>query len=379
MGSIYDPIGYLAPFTPKGKQILQQMCRDKLDWDDPVPDELRAQWDNWRQGIFHVRKLNIKRCFKPQNFGLVKLTELHHFSDASLDGYGQCSYVRLVNEGNEVHVSLVIGKARVTPLKQMTIPRLELMAATVSARMGKFLRELSYREIFWTEHFWTDSKIVLGYINNDAKRFHTFVANRVQEIRDATDPLSWLYVESNENPADDASRGLEAKDLVNGSRWINGPNFLWESTIVEPQENKMLFSDAGPEVKKAVVNKVYGRSLNSNMWDIDRLNHISTWHRARKIIALCLQWKLKLRNRGVKWSSLAKNSLPLQRLTVSLSVLQQSEKEILKAVQYKHLNNEIQVLKHLKVNEANVVRNAARQRNGQIKKSTLPVRSFFRW
>ena len=77
-------------------------------------------------------------------------------------------------------------------------------------------------------------------------RFHTFVANRVQEIRDATDPLSWQYVESNENPAD-ASRGLEAKDIVHGSSWINGQMFLGESGMVEPKENKMLFSDTKPK------------------------------------------------------------------------------------------------------------------------------------
>ena len=189
VGSIYDPNGYLAPVTLKGKQILQQMCRDRLDWDDPVPHDLYAQWEKWRREIHNVENLQIQRCFKPESFGKVKSTELHYFSDASLEGYGLCSYIRLINEDDKVHCSFVVGKARVTPLKQVTIPRLELTAATISARMSKFVRnELSYQEI--KKYFWTDSKIVLGYISNVAKRFHTYVANRVQEIRDATDPLS---------------------------------------------------------------------------------------------------------------------------------------------------------------------------------------------
>ena len=126
-----------------------------------------------------LEQLQIKRCYKPDNSGHVKLIELHHFSDASEDGYGQCSYLRLVNERNEAHCSFVMGKARVTPLKHVTIPRLELAAATVSGRMSEFLHaELSYQKI--QEYFWTDSKIVLGYVTNDARRFHVYVANRVQ-------------------------------------------------------------------------------------------------------------------------------------------------------------------------------------------------------
>ena len=78
-----------------------------------------------------MQKLKTKQCFTPQNFGLVKLA-LHHFSAASLDGYEKCLYIRLVNEYNKVHISFVIGKAGITPFKQMTVPRLELMAATVS-------------------------------------------------------------------------------------------------------------------------------------------------------------------------------------------------------------------------------------------------------
>ena len=71
-----------------------------------------------------------------------------------------------------------MGKARVAPTKVTTVPRLELSAAVVAARMSVMLRnELEIEDL--QEHFWTDSKVVLGYINNDARRFHVFVANRV--------------------------------------------------------------------------------------------------------------------------------------------------------------------------------------------------------
>ena len=211
--SIYDPIGYVAPVVLEGKKILQQMCRDGLEWDSPVPDSLRPSWEKWRTEITDIEKLKVSRCFKPNNFNEVKSVEVHHFSDASVEGYGQCSYLRTVNQEKQAHCSFIVGKARVTPLKQSTIPRLELAAATTSARMSGFLRaELSYPKL--NEYYWTDSKVVLGYVKNEARRFHIYVANRVQQIRETTDPNAWMYVETSQNPADDASRGLTASSVA---------------------------------------------------------------------------------------------------------------------------------------------------------------------
>ena len=135
-----------------------------------------------------------------------------------------------------------MGKARVTPLKPVMIPRLELMAALLSVRVSASLREeLEYDQI--TEVFYTDSQVVLGYIKNDARRFHVFVANRVQQIRENSTPDQWKYIETKENPADESSRGLSPQDLVNNSRWLSGPPFLWERELPkrneEEEEQKM--------------------------------------------------------------------------------------------------------------------------------------------
>ena len=130
----------------------------------------------------------------------MKKVELHHFSDASTEGYGQCSYLSLVDTSDQVHCSLVMSKA----------------AALVSVRV------LEIEEVFWT-----DSKVVQAYIHNDARRFHTFVANQVQQISDRTVPEQWNYVDRKNNPADDAFRGLSPKDLLQSSRWLQGPSFLW--------------------------------------------------------------------------------------------------------------------------------------------------------
>ena len=151
---------------------------------------------------------------------------MHHFSDASQLGYGQCSYSRLLNANNRSHCSFIMGKARVAPLKAVTIPRLELTAAVVSVRISRWLgQELDYKNV--SEFFWTDNKIVLGFINSTSRRFHVYVANRLQEIHDHTTPQQWDYVDTHFNPADVASRGLTAQQLVDDdSRWLRGPSFL---------------------------------------------------------------------------------------------------------------------------------------------------------
>ena len=91
----------------------------------------------------------------------------HHFSDASECGYGQATYLRMVNDLEEVHCCLVFGKSRVAPVKYVSIPRLELTAATLSVKVSKMLREELDIQIS-SEVFWTDSQVVLGYINNDS-------------------------------------------------------------------------------------------------------------------------------------------------------------------------------------------------------------------
>lgn len=230
VGCLYDPLGLIAPVVLLGKQILQQMCADKANWDDPLPEYLKDKWKRWRETLDSLSTLKINRHLKPNDFGTICQVEMHHFSDASYTGYGQCSYVRLINHENQVHCALLMGKSRVVPLKRVTIPRLELMAAVLSVKAAKLLQsELQYETV---KHvFWTDSKVVIGYIGNETRRFHVFVANRMQQIKDFSEAQQWHYVNSDSNPADIASRGIHANELVSSDTWFSGPSFLWNGNF----------------------------------------------------------------------------------------------------------------------------------------------------
>ncbi|KAK3737845.1 hypothetical protein QZH41_004783 [Actinostola sp. cb2023] len=368
VSSVYDPLGFVSPLILVGKQILQSLCRESVDWDDPIPDELLPRWERWRRELHVLEQLRIQRCFKPNDFGEIKSTELHHFSDASQDGYGQCTYVRLTNERDQVHCSqMAMAKARVTPLKPVTIPRLELSAAVTSVMVSNSLKkeELDYSNV--TEVFWTDSKVVLGYINNMAKRFHIFVANRIQQIHDLSEPDQWHYVKTDENPADAASRGLTALQLVNDSKWLKGPEFLWKSDIkdtLSQQEAEPLDQD-DPELKKTLTTQV--KETFPKCIESSRLDRFSDWVVAKKAIALCLRLKERLR---AKTSQGDKSPKHEESNKVRIDELDKAEIEIIKCVQHEQFKEEIRSLLALKAHGEFKANQAARNRNQALKPSS---------
>ena len=297
--SIYDHLGFVAPLLLEGKKILQELYRERADWDEPIPGDIKARWERWRAELPSLEELSIPRCYKPSDFGRVARAELHHFSDASTQGYGQCSYLRLMNNEGQIHCSFVIGKARVAPLKPVTVPRLELTAAVVSVKTSAQLqRELDLEE--GEEVFWTDSKVVLGYIANETGRFHIFVGNRVQQIQEHSSPNQWRYVDTKSNPVDHASRGLNPQELQKSS-WIDGPPFLWEDKSCWPVQSSsevketFTLSDDDPEVKKRVTLVT---NIDESFANItSRLEYFSDYRRAKKAVALCFLYIRKLKER----------------------------------------------------------------------------------
>ncbi|XP_030588591.1 uncharacterized protein LOC115795386 [Archocentrus centrarchus] len=280
IASIYDPLGFISPVTLCGKRILQDLCRQGAGWDEPLPEDLGSRWEEWKGDLPKLQEIIIPRCYHPPEFKSIVRIELHHFSDASSVGYGACSYVRYINNDREVYCSLVMAKARVAPTKLLSIPRMELSAAVVSARMSAMLRvelEMKIDE----EFFWTDSQVVLAYINNDVRRFHVFVANRLQVIKGETNCSQWHFVDTSENPADHASRGLNASGLLS-TNWMMGPSFLWqhELKLTSPPSAVLLVRD--PEVRAAQVNV----AITSDCDDmLDRLSRFSSWIRLLKVVA----------------------------------------------------------------------------------------------
>lgn len=202
--SIFDPLGFAAPFSLTAKKLLQDLCREeKIGWDDEPPDTYDRRWEEWLKELPLLELRSVPRCVKPVDFGEVKSRQIHIFSDASNVGYGSVAYQR-GNEGR-IHCSFLMGKARIAPIKAVTLPRLELTAATVSVWLGDIIKK-ELDDKAETIQYHTASVSVVRYIAYEQKRFHVYVANRVQLIRNLSDPNQWRYVNTRENPADNASR-----------------------------------------------------------------------------------------------------------------------------------------------------------------------------
>ena len=296
ISSIYDPLGFAAPFTLPAKKILQDLCREDIGWDDTIPDQYQTRWAKWLSELPLLEQFKANRCVKPPEFGTVTSQQVHLFSDASSMGYGTVAYLRLCDDSNRVHCTFLMGKSRLAPIKSVTIPRLELTAATTSIRVGEMLK----REVDGDPEFvyHTDSTTVLRYIANERQRFHVFVANRVQLIRDHSHPNQWKYVATKENPADDASRGLNGLALLEGQRWLEGPEFLWKPENEWPQQPSTLgqVPDDDPEVRKVTTSSAVSINQVDNTTN-KLIKSFSDWHRLRRAVAVFLRVKETLRKR----------------------------------------------------------------------------------
>lgn len=138
-----------------------------------------------------------------------------------LDGRRQCVFVG--------------AKTRVAPLKPLSIPKLELQAAVLCARLAVTVKKEHDYKVSSTR-LWTDSSSVLGQIRGRTKRHPAFIANRLSEILDHSEPEQWRHCPGKLNPADDGSRGLEASAITSNCRWLNGPAFLLLSEHQWPED-----------------------------------------------------------------------------------------------------------------------------------------------
>ncbi|XP_014676449.1 PREDICTED: uncharacterized protein LOC106816368 [Priapulus caudatus] len=315
--SIYDPLGLVCPFVLQAKKLFQSECKLIKGWDEELHVDNKNRWLRWLRELPELEKVTVDRCVLPESFGACTTMEIHHFCDASQEAYGVVSYLRAVNDRGRVHCSFLLGKSRLAPIKQMTIPRLELMAAVMAVRVSSTLEQELQLKID-RNVFWSDSMIVLQYVKSKTRRFHTFVANRVAIIHDGSYPEQWRYVDTKSNPADDASRGLSAPELVQKGRWLQGPEFLWGDELEWPKPPDDLpdIQDDDREVKQSIQSCVAVTEHSEN--PVDRLlSYHSTWHRLRKAVAWLLKFKKWLRDRAMTKMSLdAADTMEAERAIV---------------------------------------------------------------
>lgn len=227
---LFDPLGLLSPVVVQPKMLLQKLWQHKSDWDEPVSEEIKNEWLKFTDCLKSLIDLHIPRLVLGNS--PVRI-ELHSFSDASQSAYGACIYIVSCSTPDDVTVRLLCAKSKIAPAKPTTIPRLELCAALLAAKLCKAVLESIRYKPNRLVH-WCDSSAVLAWINTDLSKLKMFVANRVSEIVDLTCAASWRYVPTALNPADLISRGVDARRLLSMHLWWSGPNFLREGSTGWP-------------------------------------------------------------------------------------------------------------------------------------------------
>ena len=167
--------------------ILQRLWRLGFDWDKPISGPLLDAWEAWKTELPLLVTLSVPGCYLiNQPSARYVSAQIHVFADASEVAFGAAAYWRFETQDHSHHCSFIFGKTRLAPIKPLTIPRLELQAAVMAVRMSQTIqKELDVIPSQIT--YWTDSTTVLSYIKSQGTRFHTFVSNRVAEIKEVSD------------------------------------------------------------------------------------------------------------------------------------------------------------------------------------------------
>ena len=222
VSSVFDPIGLVAPYTAKARLLLKDIWRiSGQKWDDDLAEEIKKQFLEWRSGIHLLGSLTIPRSYFTEPFDRI---ELHMFGDSSQDVFCAVAFLRArLVSSHQTELAFVFGKARVPPMKALSIPKLELQAALLATRLKEeILKGLTFKvtDIF----MWTDSTTVLQWLHSCSK-LPVFVGNRTGEILESTTTDQWHHILSGDNPADTGTRWISSEALKESS-WVNGPSIL---------------------------------------------------------------------------------------------------------------------------------------------------------
>ncbi|XP_053691482.1 uncharacterized protein LOC128739998 [Sabethes cyaneus] len=232
--SLFDPLGLIANVIIHGRILMQNIWSSGAEWDDKINLALFEQWRQWITIISTLECLKIPRCLFPAtNIDDLHTLQVHIFVDASSSAYSAVGYFRIVGKHGP-HVALVTAKTKVAPLKAITIPKLELLAAVLGTRLLNSI--CSVHTLTTIKRFlWTDSSTVVAWIKSKQRKFNSYVAVRVGEILATTSADEWRWISTKDNVADDATRWGKGPNVTINNRWFNGPEFLYLDEANWPQ------------------------------------------------------------------------------------------------------------------------------------------------
>ena len=215
---VFDPMGLLTPFLMIPKLMFQELWTRGLDWDQPLDADIANSWETWKHELANADQIKVPRWLL-RNLSSVDKVELHGFGGASERAYGTAVYICAEDkDGNRIS-NLVMAQLRVAPVKRISLPRLELLAAYITAKLLDYVLRIAVDAVYG----WSYSQITLAWIRRPSSKWKAFVANRVQDIHQRLAPSQWRFCPGSQNPADLVTRGIPASKLRDCKLWWKGP------------------------------------------------------------------------------------------------------------------------------------------------------------
>ena len=283
IAKLFDPAGWLSPCIVLAKMLMQQIWLAKIGWDDNVPNSLLISWQTFIKEFPKINNIPIPRWV---NYSPECDVQFHVFCDASEKAYAASLYIRVVIEGN-IYIHLLSSKSKVAPVKTVSLPRLELCGAVLAAELSDvLLPQLGIEN--YSVYFWTDSTIVLSWLRKPPCQWSTFVANRVSKIVQWAGQATWFHVDTHNNPADLATRGVFPGDLIDHKLWWYGPEWLSKVQSQWPYSNADDPYETELELKSIRSNACFFKNYD------DILERFSNFSKALRIIALVFRFFHKI-------------------------------------------------------------------------------------
>jgi len=327
---IFDVVGFTCPVTLLPKLLLQEVWMKKLTWDEVLPGDISEKFSKWVENIHWLECIRIPRRICPLGNLSCETTSIHVFCDSSKLAFAACVFIRTEFQ-NKVAVQLIYAKSRIAP-KNATIPRLELLAALIGARMYSHVQEAL--QLSCKAYFWTDSSIALTWIK-EKEDWGTFVGNRCREICKTTNKEDWYHVSGDLNPADLPSRGCGAKTLYE-TKWWEGPAWLRTEESKWPVSNLSLpDANAYAEKKKTVISAL---TTDINMKFTNSLLYFSSYLKLLRMVAWILRF---LHNSNPNFES--------QHGPLSTYEIRRAEEKVIWCIQQESFEGKSNYQKHLPV------------------------------
>ncbi|GBO31172.1 hypothetical protein AVEN_111215-1, partial [Araneus ventricosus] len=254
---LFDPLRLLGPVICKGKIFLQRLWLEKVNWDNPLPEQFASVWSRFVCNLKEIEKIKIERYIL--NSQLERIVLLG-FSDASTHAYGAVVYLQCHAKSSTPVSKLLASKSSVTTLKTTSVARLELRACLLLAKLVKKVLlplKMNIEEVILFSY----STIALDWINSPANQLKTFVGNRISKMQSFTEHHQWRHISSTENPADIISRGADPTDFKNRNLWWTGPTIFIEETNNDFSSSQIKMDSFEKELYSAEHNQLFTSKL----------------------------------------------------------------------------------------------------------------------